>query len=193
LTREDILEASALIFSKKGYHAASMQDIARAVNLQKASLYHYFSGKQEILLALLERGLDLLFFRLEEIISKPLSPDEKLRLAMISYLETLAEYQNLAAVLILEHRSLDEEKRVPHIERRDQFERLWRDLIQEGIDKGIFYCTSPSLTGRGILGVLNWTVTWYQADGPSSANEIAVQYADLFINGLISKDGQFDK
>ena len=54
MTREEILEAAAQIFSQKGYHAASMQDIASLVNLQKASLYHHVSSKQEILLALLD-------------------------------------------------------------------------------------------------------------------------------------------
>ena len=52
MTRDDILDASAQIFSQKGFHATSMQDIAQAVNLQKASLYHHVSSKQEILLLL---------------------------------------------------------------------------------------------------------------------------------------------
>ena len=56
MTREDILEAAAQVFRQKGFHGASMQDIAEAVNLQKASLYHHVSSKQEILLALLDRA-----------------------------------------------------------------------------------------------------------------------------------------
>ena len=52
MTREDILEAAAQVFRQKGFHGASMQDIAKAVNLQKPSLYHHVSSKQEILLAL---------------------------------------------------------------------------------------------------------------------------------------------
>ena len=49
MTRDDILDAAAQIFRQKGYHAASMQDIAEAVNLQKASLYHHpdrFAGSR---------------------------------------------------------------------------------------------------------------------------------------------------
>jgi TetR/AcrR family transcriptional regulator, cholesterol catabolism regulator len=70
MTREEILEAAASIFGERGYHAASMQDIADAVHLQKASLYHHFSGKQEILLALLDFGLDLLIKEMEQVLSK---------------------------------------------------------------------------------------------------------------------------
>jgi AcrR family transcriptional regulator len=185
MTRDDILEAAARIFSEKGFHAASMQDIADAVNLQKASLYHHFSSKQEILLALLDAALDILIENLEEVVSQPLPPDEKLRQAMISYLQTVADHQSFSAVLLLEYRSLDVDLRGRHAPRRDRFEHLWRELIKEGKDEGIFNCADPSLAGRALLGVLNWTVTWYRQDGPSSAAEIADQFATLFLRGLL--------
>ena len=189
-TRDDILEAAASIFSAQGFHAASMQDIADAVNLQKASLYHHFASKQDILLALLDQALDLLIERLEKVISQPLPPEQKLRQAILSYLETVAAYQNLAAVLVWEHRSLEPELRVRHLPRRDHFEHLWRELIKEGKEAGVFYCDEPSLAGRALLGVLNWTVTWYRSDGSRSASEIAEQFAELFLRGLLIRPEQ---
>ena len=193
MTRDDILEAAARIFSAKGYHAASMQDIADAVNLQKASIYHHFYSKQDILLALLDQALDLLIQRLEEVNCLPLPPEEKLRQAMISYLKTVADYQNLAAVLVLEHRSLETKLRSRHVPRRDRFERLWRELIEEGKNAGVFNCADPSLAGRAILGVLNWTVTWYRQDGSRSAEEIAGEFATLFLRGLMIRPPKDDK
>jgi AcrR family transcriptional regulator len=185
VTKEGILEAAARIFSEKGFHATSMQDIADAVNLQKASLYHHFSSKQEILADILDYALDLINKRLEIVLSQPLSPDEKLRQAMVSYFQTIAENRNLAAVLLLELRSLDPDLKARQASRREKFERLWRDLIIEGKAQGIFNDVDPSLTGRAILGVMNWTVTWYRSDGPRSANEIADLFADLLLNGLL--------
>jgi AcrR family transcriptional regulator len=185
LTREGILEAAARIFGEKGYHATSMSDIADAVNLQKASLYYHFDSKQEILVALLDHALDLINNNLEIVLAQPLTPDEKLRQAMVSYLETIAENQNLSAVLLLELRSLDPELKARHATRREKFERLWRKLITEGKQAGVFSSVDPSLTGRAILGVMNWTVTWYRKDGPRSATEIANLFADLILNGLI--------
>jgi len=162
-----------------------MQDIAEAVSLQKASLYHHFASKQEILLAILDYALDVIIERLEKVATLPLSPDEKLRQSMITYLQALAEYQDLAVVLLLEHRSLDEVMRQRHIPRRDRFERLWRDLVQEGKEAGIFYCDQPSLAGRALLGVMNWTVTWYRKDGPLPVEMIAEQFTQLFLRGLL--------
>jgi AcrR family transcriptional regulator len=185
LTRAGILEAAARIFSEKGFHATSMQDIADAVHLQKASLYHHFSSKQEILADILDQALDLINTRLETVSSQSLSPNEKLRSAMVSYMETIAEYQNLAAVLLLEQKALDPEQKVRLETRRDKFEGLWKELIVEGHRQGLFNNIDPSLTGRAILGVMNWMVTWYRRDGPRSAKEIADVFADLLLEGLM--------
>ena len=188
MTKEDILAAAASIISERGYHAASMQDIAKAVNLQKASLYYHFSGKQQILLALLDSGLDMLIHEMEQVVTKTLTPEEKIRLAMLSYLTFMIEYQDLSAVLLLEHRSLDPALRAGHIPRRDYFERLWRDLIEEGKELGVFVCKDPSVTSKALLGVLNWTITWYQKGGQYSPVEIANEYASLFLDGLLVRD-----
>jgi AcrR family transcriptional regulator len=192
MTRQDILEAAAQVFSQKGFHGASMQDIAQAVNLQKASLYHHVSSKQEILFDLLNQALDLLIERITAVLDPADPPEVRLRRAICTYLQTLAEYQELAAVLVLEHRSLDPELSLQHIPRRDRFESLWRDLIIEGQQVGVYTCAHPSLIARALLGVMNWTITWYRQDGPLSAEQIAGQFTDLFLLGLVRRDGDAD-
>lgn len=189
MTRAEILEAAAQIFSQKGYHGTSMQDIALAVNLQKASLYYHFGSKQEILFELLNQALDLLIERVTRSFSDGDSPGHRLRRAMCVYLDTLSDYQDLAAVLLLEHRSLEPDLQRQHFPKRDAFEGIWRSLIQAGIDSGDFTCAHPSLTARALLGAMNWTVTWYRRDGALSAQEISEQFGDLFLDGLIWRDG----
>lgn len=185
MTRDEILTAAAQIFSQKGFHAASMQDIAQAVNLQKASLYHHVSSKQEILLALLDRALDLLIEHIEGVTSKLLAPGEKLRQAMQAYLQAMLDHREMAAVLLLEHRSLEPELHARHTIRRDRFERLWRDLIQEGVEAGVFYSPDPALAGRALLGAMNWTITWFRPEGKLNPQEIAEGYANQFLQGLL--------
>ena len=84
-----------------------MADIASAVNLQKASLYHHVSSKQEILLELLDRALEMLTARIAPIANQPIPADEKLRQMICVYLQSLAENPDLSSVLLFEHRSLD--------------------------------------------------------------------------------------
>lgn len=185
MTKDQILEAAALIFRSKGFHAASMQDIAEAVNLQKASLYHHVTSKQEILLNLLDRALDVVTTDVASALEQPGKADEKLRRAVYAYLTTIIENRDLASVLILEHRSLEPTYQARHIPRRDRFERLWRNLIQSGINEGIFLCDDPALATRAILGTLNWTITWYRPDGQLSLDEVAENYLSMFLFGLV--------
>jgi AcrR family transcriptional regulator len=186
MTRDEILEAAVQNFSQKGFHATSMQDIAQSVNLRKASLYHHVSSKQEILVELLDQALDILIQQMQEVSELSLAPDKKLRLAIKEYLTTLISHRDRASVLLLEHRSLDSEYQSRHIPRRDKFEDLWRGIIIEGAYQGTFVCQDPALVTRALLGMINWTITWYKPGGPLSAEQIADEIADLFLGGLLS-------
>lgn len=183
-TREEIFEAAAKIFSEKGYHATSMQDIATAVHLKKGSLYHHVSSKQEILLELLERALKLLISRLEGVLEEGLPPEETLQKAMTVYLRILTENRALSSVLLFEHRSLKPTLQTKHISQRDRFEELWRRIIQAGTASGDFQPVDADQVVRGLLGALNWTVTWYRPEGALSSDEIVDHYIDLFLTGL---------
>lgn len=188
MTRDEILDAAALIFREKGYHATSMRDIAQAVELKKGSLYHHVSSKQDILLALLDRALDLIILQLEEVACRDLPPEDRLRLAMTTYLEFLTEHLSLSSVLLLEHRSLEPELHQSHIPRRDHVEHIWRSMIEDGIREGVFTAVDPAHATRGLLGILNWTVTWYRPDGPLGAVDIAEQFADFILTGLLTRN-----
>jgi len=185
MTREDILEAAAQVFRQKGFHGASMADIAESVNLQKASLYHHVSSKQEILLELLDRALELLLERISAISNQSVPADEKLRQMIRVYLQILAENTDLSAVLLFEHRSLERRQHARHVPNRDKFEALWRDVISDGVRARLFKCDNPALAARALLGILNWTITWYRPDGDLTIEQIADQYSNLLLNGLL--------
>jgi AcrR family transcriptional regulator len=184
ISRDQILDSAAQVFCQKGYHGASMADIARAVGLQKATLYHHFGGKQEILSELLDKALSLVTEQMTQVILMDCPPEEKLHRAMRTYLKILCEQANLSSVLIMEYRSLDNDLYQRHIYNRDKFEKMWRDLIQEGVGVGKFQCESVSITVWAMLGVMNWTINWYRPDGKLSAESIADQFADLFMEGI---------
>jgi AcrR family transcriptional regulator len=188
MTRDDILDAAAQVIRKKGFHAASMADIAEAVKLQKASLYHHVSSKQEILLALLDRAIDMLTEQIAPLAIQSAPADEKLRGMTHAYLQLLAENSDLAAVLLFEHRSLEPKQHARHIPNRDRFEALWRDVLSEGVKSGVFQCSDPALAIRALLGILNWTLTWYRPKGELSIEQIADQYVDLLYHGLLASE-----
>lgn len=190
MSKDKILQAAALIFQRKGYHAASMQDIADAVDLKKGSLYHYVDSKQEILFALLNKALELILERLHYVAGQDIPPEQKIRLATRAYFSFLAENPSLSSVLLLEYRSLEEGYKKLHIPRRDQVDQIWREILTEGISADHFQVLEPGLVSKALLGVLNWTITWYREDGPLSAEQIADQFADLFLVGLLSRNNR---
>lgn len=187
MTRDEILAAAVQIFGQKGFHATSMQDIAEAVNLQKASLYHHVSSKQEILVDVLDQALDLFIANMQAVMQSPLPPDDMLRQAMQTYMVTILQQRDLASVLLLEHRSLEPELHARHIPRRDRFEGLWRDLIHQGVEAGCYFAVDPAMTARALLGVMNWVITWYSPQGNLTPEQISSQYADLFLKGLLRR------
>ncbi|OGO22406.1 MAG: hypothetical protein A2Y54_01665 [Chloroflexi bacterium RBG_16_51_16] len=187
MTREDILDAAAQVFRIKGFHGASMADIAEVVKLQKASLYYHVTSKQDILLSLLDRALDMLTERISIISARSIPSDEKLRLMIRSYLQALAENPDLSSVLLFEHRSLDKKSQLRHVPNRDRFEALWREAVQEGMRTKKFNCPDVNMAVRALMGTLNWTLTWYRPAGSQTIEQIADEYTDLFFNGLSSR------
>jgi AcrR family transcriptional regulator len=186
MTRDDILEAAAQVFRQKGFHGASMADIAEAVNLQKASLYHHVSSKQEILLALLDQALAMLTQHISGITNSDLPPDKKLQQMIGAYLSALTDNMDLASVLLMEHRSLEPDLHARHVPNRDRFELLWRGVIDEGVRAGIFHCGDSALTVRALMGILNWTITWYRPGRGKSIQQISDEYAGLLYHGLLA-------
>ncbi len=182
--RDEIILSAAQIFREKGFHATSMQDIADSVQLQKSSLYHHINSKQEILLAVLDRALDVLIEDIEPIAKSDGSSEEKLKLAMARYIDRVTRSADLAAVLLLEHRSLEPQLRARHIARRDRFEELWRVIVREGIERGEFRPIDLSIVIFALLGVQNWLITWYREGGRFSGSQLADQFADIFLHGL---------
>lgn len=184
MNRSDIVRAAAQIFRDKGYHGASMQDIADAVGLQKASLYHHVSGKQEILAAILDEALDRLIADLQPIAESSQPPEERLRRAVRQYLLRVTASADLAAVLLLEHRSLEPPLRQEHIQRRDRYERLWRKIVHDGIASGAFAPVDEATTTFALLGVQNWLITWFRPGGRLTVEQLADGFCDLFLDGL---------
>ncbi|MCC7119667.1 MAG: TetR family transcriptional regulator [Anaerolineales bacterium] len=185
MTREDILDAAAQVFRQKGFHGASMADIAKALEVQKPSLYHHVKSKQEILLALLDRALGMLTDHIAVIAAQAIPADQKLRQMIRGYLSALSENADLTSVLLFEHRSLDKKTHTRHVPHRDSFEALWRDALNEGVRTKIFQLKDVNLTVRALMGVMNWTLTWYQPGGDKSIEQIADDYAEFMLKGML--------
>jgi AcrR family transcriptional regulator len=184
--RVEILKAAAAAFRRLGFHGASLEEIAAELGMKKGNLYYYFRDKEDILFACHQYSLDRLLEVLKVVERADLRPDEKLRELLVSVVHTiLDDLQGTALFLDLE--ALSSAHLQLAIERRDQFDRGIRRVIQQGIDWGTFSPRAdPKLLSFAILGAINWIPRWYAPDGPAPSQEIACRFADYLISGLRS-------
>ena len=183
--KAEIIEAAANIFMEKGYEAASIQDVADAVNILKGSLYYYIKSKDDLLYEVIQevhlRGL-------ENLDSQRDSDDPAdVRLHTFVYRHLTFNAQHLAKMTVFFHdfRSLSPERRALIVEERDQYDKFIRKIIDDGIAAGVFRADVDSrLAAFSILGSMNWIYQWYRPDGPRAIEEIADRMATYAVNSI---------
>jgi AcrR family transcriptional regulator len=181
--RVDILKSAAAAFRRLGYHGATVEQIAAALHMKKGNLYYYFKNKEEILFACHQYSLDRLMELLDTIERSSATPDEKLRQLIVAFVHTiLDELHGTARFLDLEALSPAHLKAV--IVRRDRFDRAMRQIVEQGIESGLFASSDAKLLSFAILGAVNWIPRWFSPAGPSTSQQIADRFADYLIAGL---------
>lgn len=184
VNHEDIIHAAIELFNQNGYHATSMRDIARAIDIKKPSLYHHFDSKEAILRTILEAGMNQLLEELEAIVASEGNCEDKLTEAVRAHARIIAQNPKGAAVFMREDRGLGEAYLADYVERRDRIEALYRMMVQDCIGQGVFRPTDISITVQAMLGMVNWMTRWYRPEGRLSADEIAQIFSDLLLDGL---------
>lgn len=185
--RDELLKAAARLFSEKGYHATSMQDIADALDILRGSLYHHIDGKEALLHELMERGINELLSQVRPVAASEMTPTEKLAEVIRRHTVTIARYPDFMAVFLHELKSLSPARRQQILELRDEYDHIVRGIIAEGIERGEFRPTNVRIATFGLLGLLNWIYQWYSPSGPLSPEEIADVFVDVILRGLATE------
>lgn len=181
--RVEILKSAAAAFRRRGYHGASVDEIASALAMTKGNLYYYFQNKEEILYACHDYSLDILLELLAEVEAAAAPPDEKLRRLVRAFVSILLdELQGTALTLDLEALSPPLLQRI--IAKRDRFDRGVRAVIQQGMDAGVFAPGDPKMIAFAILGAVNWITKWFDPAGPMTSDQIGEAFADYLVGGL---------
>lgn len=181
---EEIFTEAVRIFREKGYHATSVQDIADAVGLQKGSLYHYISSKEELLFKIFERSTGELTQQLETIVASADPPTVQLCRAIEAHLTALCEHLDIYSVYLSERRVLSGRTHSRVRAEGERHARLLEHIIQEGIAARDFRPVDSKMTAHAILGMCNWLYQWYSPNGRLKPQEIAGIFSDLVVDGL---------
>ena len=182
---EEIIAAAAKVFQTKGYHAATVQDIADAVGILKGSLYHHVNSKEDLLYLIVKKPIAQMYVRMAEIAASDLPAAEKLRRAILAHLEAFDRHYPHLFVYLHEREEMKRRFRAQFKLSPKQYEQCWQRILREGVKSGEF---RPDLdvpvVSYGLLGMLNWLYKWYDPRGRLGVREVAGQLSALALAGL---------
>jgi TetR/AcrR family transcriptional regulator, cholesterol catabolism regulator len=182
--RPDIIAAATRVFSEHGYHAATMSQIADAVGMRKPSLYHHVRKKEDLLFAIHEQLIDELIGETLSAASAGQTPSDKLRAVIRVTMGFIARHRDEVTVFLQERRAVSGSRWTELVMKRDFYEQLVTRIITEGSENKLFVDLPPAIVARAVLGMANWGYTWFQPDGPLTADEVADVIAQIALKGL---------
>jgi AcrR family transcriptional regulator len=181
-----ILEAGPRVFHRLGYAQATLEDVAKEVGLNRATLYYYVADKAELLVAILDEPIHRMTADLRAIVSLDGSPSERLQRAIAQHMQTLAENypelfiflaENLHLLTIGTDRDIQKNARA--------YGDLFMSIIEDGQKAGEFRAdVDARLMMLAIVGMMNWSHRWFVPGGPKTLPEIGEQFAKVALDGL---------
>jgi len=179
-----IIESAARVFAERGFHGATTQDIADVLGIKQASLYYYFSSKEAALELVCLRGVEGFFEAAKAIAARPESARERLALLINSHLSPLVDRADFVKVFLNERQHLPTESRRRIGRWSRGLERIFEEVIKEGIAKGEFRAAlDPRMATLAILGMCN-AVSGWQRNGNIDVAQISAEFARLVIDGI---------
>jgi AcrR family transcriptional regulator len=187
--RVEILRAAALVFRQRGFSGASVEEIARHLEMTKGNLYYYFRDKEEILYFCHDYSLDILLDLLHEVEKERLSADARLRRLVVAFVHMIIdELAGTALTQDLQDLSPAHLRRV--IRKRDRFDRGIRRVLDKGMADGTFARGDAKLLSFAILGAVNYITRWFDPRGAATSEEIGEAFADYLLAGLGVRAGK---
>ncbi len=182
--KEEIIHVAAELFSRNGYSATSMRDIAEHIGMEAASLYNHISSKEEILHSICFGMADRFLNAIEEVNDIYFNGEQKLRMAVQNHVRILTQNLAEAQVFLKDWRHLGSENLDAFIRLRDQYEDGIENILQTGIDENVFQDIDKKFAALNILSSVNWIVEWYKPDGKMSPEQVAMKLCDFILTGL---------
>jgi AcrR family transcriptional regulator len=181
--REMILAHAAALFARGGYPGTSMNQVAEACGLSKATLYHYYRDKYELLVSIAEGHVTRLQGVVQDALAEEATPQGRMRVLVRRLVEEYANAQN-------EHRVLTEDVKFLAPQDRERILDKERGVVEAFA--GVVAALRPDLREAAmskpltmlLFGMVNWMFTWMKPEGPLGYDEMAPIVTDLFLGGL---------
>jgi len=187
-TRREILDVAAKLFRENGVAGTTLRDIAKRCRIKAASIYYHFRSKDELLLEVLDFGIERIFFSVQEAFER-LGPDvpfeARLRAAIHAHVECFFVYGDYTATNIRVFGQAPKGVQRRNLAWRDRYEELWKRLFDEGMRCGDLRAGMDLDVVRLFLfGAMNRTVEWYDPEGSLDLDQLADRFTDVLVRGI---------
>ena len=180
--RTELARQAARLFAEKGYHGTSIGDLAKAMGVQKGSLYAHMDSKQDLLYEAMRGGAEA-FHEALDTVPEELPATERIRLALRGHLRVVAEQLDVATVFVREWRYLEGERREAIIAERRRYEERFRALFRDGREHGELRADlDDSSAALLALSAANWAYTWLRPGADTDA--LADKFFGVLLDGM---------
>jgi TetR/AcrR family transcriptional regulator, cholesterol catabolism regulator len=189
--RREILQAAAECFKARGLRGATLTHIAEALGTDRASLYYYFSSKEEMFQEAVTEAVQVNLAAAQRIQQEDAPAPEKIRRLVEGLMVSYAEFYPVLYVLIQENLSHVPPERSAWAQEIKRINREWErvlvDIVEEGQQAGTLRDTAPAwVLAYGVIGMVGWTNRWFNPNATTvSAEEIGRAFADTVLDGLV--------
>jgi AcrR family transcriptional regulator len=179
--RSELTREAARLFAEKGYHGTSIGDLAKALGVQKGSLYAHITSKQDLLYETMRDGAAAFHVALDAIPDE-LPAVEKIRLALRGHLRVVADQLDVATVFVREWRYLEGARREEILSERRRYEERFRGLFREGRELGELRTDLDDASAALLaLSAANWAYTWLTPG--RDTDELADRFFAILVDG----------
>jgi TetR/AcrR family transcriptional regulator, cholesterol catabolism regulator len=182
--RDAIIDTSARVFARQGYHATGIMELCAANDLGKGALYHYIGSKEELLAAIHDRVMDEVMLGADRVAKMGGSPPAQLAALGDELLDVIHRYPDHVWVFLHEFPALTGDRAEQFRVRRHEYEARVEAVLRAGVESGEFRDVDPWLAARAWLGMHNYTYLWLQPGGRLTARSVAQPFAEIFMRGI---------
>lgn len=183
ITTDQLVAAAAKLFRSRGYTATTTRQLSSELGIQRSSLYHHISGKEDLLFEISMRSLNRILEAGRVTVGRA-PAEQRLRELIAVHLEVALQDQDMHSTMLIELNQLSAGQRAIVVEKRDEYENLVRDQIIAEQDAGrIRTDVSARHLTLALMNLLNWTIFWYRDGGADMPDEIAKVFITIFFDG----------
>lgn len=183
--RAEICKTAARVFRERGFDGTSVGEVARALKMTKAGLYHYFAGKEALLFETISFGLDQVRDEVTEPARAILDPEARLREFIVRHARIVLRAQGAIASLLDETRALPPHERRRIEERMRVYFDLMRHTLAELKSLGRLRDVDVTVAAFSVLGMILWLPRWFRPGRRLTENQVAEEVANIALGGLL--------